>query len=79
MLKHKFKYREGLKSFVNDLNVERGIVSMRVVFVPRSAEIKPLFSDLAVYFYKQPFIIFLKEKMLRGFVMRTCLFKDLSF
>ena len=31
------------KSFVYDLNKERGIVRMRVAFVPRSAEIKPLF------------------------------------
>ena len=34
------------KSFVDDLNKERGIVSMRVGFVLRSTEIKPLFSDL---------------------------------
>ena len=31
------------KSFVYDLNRERGIVRMRVAFVPRSAEIQPLF------------------------------------
>ena len=31
------------KSFVDDLNKERGIVSMRVGFVLRSTEIKPLF------------------------------------
>jgi hypothetical protein len=31
------------KSFVYDLNRERGTVSMRVAFVPRSAEVKPLF------------------------------------
>ena len=31
------------KSFVYDLNKERGIVRTRVAFVPRSAEIKPLF------------------------------------
>lgn len=31
------------KSFVDDLNMERGIVRVRVAFVPRSAEIKPLF------------------------------------
>ena len=29
------------KSFVNDLNIKQGIVSMRVAFVPRSVEIKP--------------------------------------
>ena len=31
------------KSFVDDLNMEQGIVRMRVAFVPRSTEIKPLF------------------------------------
>ena len=31
------------KSFVYDLNKEQGIVRMRVAFVPRSAEIQPLF------------------------------------
>jgi hypothetical protein len=31
------------KSFVDDLNTERGIVRMREVFVPRSAEIQPWF------------------------------------
>ena len=31
------------KSFVDDLNREQGIVRMRVAFVPRSTEIKPLF------------------------------------
>ena len=31
------------KSFVDDLNIELGIVSMRVAFVLRSAEIQPLF------------------------------------
>ena len=31
------------KAFVNDLNRERGIVSVRVAFVPRSTEILPLF------------------------------------
>ena len=35
------------KSFVDDLNKERGIVSMRVGFVLRSTEIKPLFQDLS--------------------------------
>src|SRR3954469_25571203 len=35
------------KSFVDDLNTERGIVSTREVSVPRSAEIPPLFSDLS--------------------------------
>ena len=31
-----------VKSFVHDLNMEQGIVSMRVGYVLRSAEIKPL-------------------------------------
>ena len=31
------------KSFVDDLNKERGIVSPRVAFVPRSTEIQPSF------------------------------------
>ena len=34
------------KSFVDDLNMERGTVSMRVAFVLRSAEVQPLFRDL---------------------------------
>jgi len=37
------------KSFVYDLNTERGIVRVRVTFVSRSAEIKPTFSDLYYY------------------------------
>ena len=32
-----------VKSFVDDLNKERGTVSMRVAFVLRSAEVQPLF------------------------------------
>ena len=39
------------KSFVDDLNTERGIVSMRVGFVLRSTEIKPLFSDLCILIF----------------------------
>ena len=34
------------KSFVDDLNKEQGIVSMRVGSALRSTEIKPLFPDL---------------------------------
>ena len=34
------------KSFANDLDVQRGIVSSRVALLLRSAEIKPLLSDL---------------------------------
>ena len=37
------------KSFVNDLNVQRGIVSSRVALLLRSAEIKPLLSDLFLF------------------------------
>ena len=33
----------GDKSFADDLNMERGIVSSRVALLLRSAEIKPLF------------------------------------
>ena len=35
-----------VKSFVDDLIMERGTVSMRVAFVLRSAEVQPLFRDL---------------------------------
>lgn len=35
------------KSFVYDLNVQRGIVSSRVALLLRSAEIKPQLSDLS--------------------------------
>ena len=34
------------KSFVDDLNKERGIVRMRVAFVPRSAEIQPFVLEI---------------------------------
>lgn len=34
------------RSFVDDLNVQRGIVSSRVALLLRSAEIKPQLSDL---------------------------------
>ena len=36
------------KSFVYDLDVQRGIVSSRVALLLRSAEIKPLLSDLLI-------------------------------
>ena len=36
----------GDKSFAYDLDVQRGIVSSRVALLLRSAEIKPLLSDL---------------------------------
>ena len=41
----------GDKSFVYDLDVQRGIVSSRVALLLRSAEIKPLLSDLFFYFF----------------------------
>ena len=40
------------KSFADDLNKERGIVRSRVALLLRSAEIKPLFSDLSHFFLK---------------------------
>ena len=36
-----------VRSFVYVSTIERGIVRMRVVFVPRSVEIQPLFFELA--------------------------------
>ena len=39
----------GDKSFVDDLNTERGIVSSRVALLLRSAEIKPLFSRFVLW------------------------------
>ena len=40
----------GDKSYVYDLAVQRGIVSSRVALLLRSAEVKPLLSDLFFYF-----------------------------
>jgi hypothetical protein len=37
-----------VKSFVDDLYMERGTVSMRVALVLRSAEVLPLFRDLCI-------------------------------
>lgn len=37
------------KSFAYDLDVQRGIVSSRVALLLRSAEIKPLLSDLLFF------------------------------
>ena len=34
------------KSFADDLNIERGIVSSRVAFLLRSAEIKPIVLEI---------------------------------
>lgn len=41
----------GDKSYVYDLAVQRGIVSSRVALLLRSAEVKPLLSDLFFYFF----------------------------
>ena len=41
----------GDKSFAYDLHVQRSIVSSRVALLLRSAEIKPLLSDLFFYFF----------------------------
>ena len=38
-----------VKSFVDDLIMERGTVSMRVALVLRSAEVQPLFRDLCIF------------------------------
>ena len=43
-----------LKSIVDDFNMEPGVVSMRVVFVLRSAEIQPVFQDLSFSQEKDP-------------------------
>lgn len=40
----------GDKSYVYDLAVQRGIVSSRVALLLRSAEVKPLLSDLFYFF-----------------------------
>ena len=37
-----------VKSFVDDLIMKRGTVSMRVALVLRSAEVQPLFRDLCL-------------------------------
>ena len=41
----------GFKSFVDDLNIERGIVSSRVALSLRSAEIKPLFLAISIHIF----------------------------
>ena len=50
----------GDKSFVYDLDVQRGIVSSRVALLLRSAEIKPLLSDLFIpsVFLREPLYVF---------------------
>lgn len=49
----------GDKSFVYDLDVQRGIVSSRVALLLRSAEIKPLLSDLFIpsVFLREPLYV----------------------
>ena len=51
----------GDKSFADDLDVQRGIVSSRVALLLRSAEIKPLLSDLFLRETLSPL-----ERMLAG-------------
>ena len=63
------------KSFVYDLNIERGTVRVRVAFVPRSAEVKPLFLRFVTFI---PFPSFLSPN-LRGFLFYLCCFCSLSF
>ena len=46
------------KSLVDDLNKEPGIVSMRVGFVLRSAEIKPLFQRFVIFLINKSLFIF---------------------
>ena len=69
------------KSFVDDLNKERGIVSMRVGFVLRSTEIKPLFHDLSNFFYRIATlnISFFKDATGVAFVNSSILFRLLLF
>ena len=55
------------KSFVDDLNKERGIVRMRVAFVPRSAEIQPLFWRFVTF---TPTPKLLKSKLLSLFFFK---------
>ena len=44
-----------VKSFADDLNSERGIVSSRVALLLRSAEIKPLFHKIcSIEHFPQP-------------------------
>jgi hypothetical protein len=47
----------GDKSFADDLNVQRSIVSSRVALLLRSAEIKLLLSDLCVTHTLQMFLL----------------------
>ena len=60
------------KSFVDDLNKERGIVRMRVAFVPRSAEIQPLFWRFVITFTPTPKL--LKSKLLSLFFFKLNVF-----
>ena len=45
------------KSFVDDLNKERGTVSMRVAFVLRSAEVQPLFRLICALALVVPIVV----------------------
>ena len=46
-----------VKSFVDDLNKERGTVSMRVAFVLRSAEVQPLFRLICALALVVPIVV----------------------
>ena len=54
------------KSFVDDLNKEQGIVSMRVGSALRSTEIKPLFLDL----WRNTYVLYMRTTL---FVFSVCL------
>ena len=41
-----------VKSFVDDLVMKLGTVSMRVALVLRSAEVQPVFQDLCIWFHQ---------------------------
>jgi hypothetical protein len=53
------------KSFVDDLDMERGIVSMRVGFVLRSAEIQPLVPAICDRADSRPFLPLYTESKVR--------------
>ena len=70
MPNHKFEYCRVFESFVDDLDIERGIVSSRVALLLRSAEIKPSFLDISHKKKKENIssfsFFFLKKKMITG-------------
>jgi hypothetical protein len=59
------------KSFADDLNTERGIVSSRVALLLRSAEIKPLFQRFVLFLGKRTFqISFPLWELLRAVIIK---------